>query len=339
MLQQATEVVLVDEMDGVDEDYYPETDGEPMAETDYQRGPLIYAVNALEFHFADDPQVYVSGDLLIYYVERNKEVRIAPDVFVVFGVPKRQRPVYKVWDEGKGPDVVIEITSRSTHRRDEYEKPGIYYHMGVQEYFQYDPTGDYLTPALRGRRMGGQGGGYEPIPPLSRNGGVLALPSRVLNLELHLEGQRLRLYDPVAKSYLLPYEEAEAGRRHAIAATRAAEAKAQRAEEARKQAEAKAQHEAEARRVVELALEQIESKYHTSEEERKQAESAREQAEAKAQREEEERKRAETKYHLSEEERKRAEEKAQAEAEARKQAEDQIKALEEELKRLRQQGA
>ncbi len=328
MLQQATEVVLVDEMDGVDEDYYPETDGEPMAETDYQRGPLIYAVNALEFHFADDPQVYVSGDLLIYYVERNKEVRIAPDVFVVFGVPKRQRPVYKVWDEGKGPDVVIEITSRSTHRRDEYEKPGIYYHMGVQEYFQYDPTGDYLTPALRGRRMGGQGGGYEPIPPLSRNGGVLALPSRVLNLELHLEGQRLRLYDPVAKSYLLPYEEAEAGRRHAIAATRAAEAKAQRAEEA-------AQREAEARRVVELALEQIEAKAQREAEERKRAESAREQAEAKAQREEEERKRAETKYHLSEEERKRAEEKAQAEAEARKQAEDQIKALEEELKRLR----
>ncbi len=336
MTQYATDVAFVDT---VDEDYYPETDGAPMAETDYQRGPLIYAVNALDFHFANDPQVYVSGDLLIYYEQGNNEVSVAPDVFVVFGVPKRQRPTYKMWEEGKGPDVVIEITSRSTRRRDEYEKPGIYYRMGVQEYFQYDPTGDYLTPALRGRRMGIPGGGYEPIPPLSHNGGVLALPSRVLHLELHLEGQRLRLYDPVAKSYLLPYDEAEAGRRHAIAATQAAEA-------ARERAEAKAQQEEEARRIVEVALEQIEAKYHTSEEERKRAE-------AEAQREAEERKRAEAKYHTSEEERKRAEaeaqreaeerkraeEKAQAEAEARKQAEDQIKALEEELQRLRQQGA
>jgi Uma2 family endonuclease len=285
MTQYATDVAFVDT---VDEDYYPETDGAPMAETDYQRGPLIYAVNALDFHFADDPQVYVSGDLLIYYEQGNNEVSVAPDVFVVFGVPKRQRPTYKVWEEGKGPDVVIEITSRSTRRRDEYEKPSIYYRMGVQEYFQYDPTGDYLTPALRGRRMGIPGGGYEPIPPLSHNGGVLALPSRVLHLELHLEGQRLRLYDPVAKSYLLPYDEAEAGRRHAIAATQAAEAEAQREAEERKRAEAKYYTSEEERK-------RAEAKYYTSEEERKRAEE-------KAQVEAEARKQAEDQIKALEEE-------------------------------------
>jgi Uma2 family endonuclease len=281
MTQYATDVAFVDT---VDEDYYPETDGAPMAETDYQRGPLIYAVNALDFHFANDPQVYVSGDLLIYYEQGNNEVSVAPDVFVVFGVPKRQRPTYKMWEEGKGPDVVIEITSRSTRRRDEYEKPSIYYRMGVQEYFQYDPTGDYLTPALRGRRMGIPGGGYEPIPPLSHNGGVLALPSRVLHLELHLEGQRLRLYDPVAKSYLLPYDEAEAGRRHAIAATQAAEAARERAEAKAQRAEEAAQREAKARRA----------------------------AEAEVQREAEERKRAEEKAQAEAEARKQAEDQIKA---------------------------
>ena len=55
--------------------------------------------------------MYVSGDLLIYYEEGNPRVAVAPDVFVVFGVEDRMRMSYKVWEEGKGPDFVLEVAS------------------------------------------------------------------------------------------------------------------------------------------------------------------------------------------------------------------------------------
>ena len=216
----------------LDNVYYPESDGEPMAESDFQRDPLIYAVKALHMHFAQRPDVYVSGNLLIYYIEGNPYKSIAPDVFVVFGVPKYRRPIYKVWEEGKGPDVVIEITSKTTRKRDEEEKPIIYRDLHVQEYFQYDPTGDYLTPPLRGRRLDASNT-YHPIPPArtpNGNGSILVLPSQVLDLELHLEGDRLRLFDPASQSYLLSHEEEREIRMQAEARAKAAEARAQTAE-------------------------------------------------------------------------------------------------------------
>jgi Uma2 family endonuclease len=203
-----------------------------MAESDFQRDPLIYAVKALHMHFAQRPDVYVSGNLLIYYVEGDPYKSIAPDVFVVFGVPKYRRPIYKVWEEGKGPDVVIEITSKTTRKRDEEEKPIIYRDLHVQEYFQYDPTGDYLTPPLRGRRLDASNT-YHPIPSArtpNGNGSILVLPSQVLDLELHLEGDRLRLFDPASQSYLLSHEEEREIRMQAEARAKAAEARAQTAE-------------------------------------------------------------------------------------------------------------
>jgi len=228
---------------------YPETDGEPMAESDFQRNPLIYAVKALDIYFANHPDVYVSGNLLIYYVKDNPKKVVAPDVFVVLGVPKHLRPIYKVWEEGKGPDVVIEITSKTTRERDEEDKPAIYQAMGVQEYFQYDPTGDYLMPALRGRRLD-TSGDYQLIPPMSQNGGsgVLVLPSRVLDLELHLDEGRLRLFDPLSKWYLFSHEEEREARKQAEEARIQAEEARKQTEEARKQWEAKFNAEAEARR-------------------------------------------------------------------------------------------
>jgi len=286
----------------LEEIYYPETDGEPMAESDFQRNPLIYAVKALDIYFAKQPDVYVSGNLLLYYVEGNPKKVVAPDVFVVFGVPKHLRPIYKVWAEGKGPDVVIEITSKTTRKRDEEDKPTIYRDMRVQEYFQYDPTGDYLMPALRGRRLDASGE-YHLIPPMSQNGGsgVLVLPSRVLELELHLDQGRLRLFEPLSKSYLFSHEEEREAR------IQEAEAR-QQAEEARRRAEEARRQEAEARRQAEEVRIQWEAKFN-----------------------------AETEVRIQWEEKFNAEAEARRqEAEARRQAEERIKALEAEMQRMRQ---
>ena len=74
---------------------YPETDGQPMTESDATRTYMIYCIAALRAFFQSRPQIYVSGNLFIYYEEGNPKQSILPDVFVIFGVSKRERRSYK----------------------------------------------------------------------------------------------------------------------------------------------------------------------------------------------------------------------------------------------------
>jgi len=209
--------------------HYPESDGKPMAESDYQRIPLAYAVEALDYFFRDRADVYVSGNLLIYYEEGNPDLSVAPDVFVAVGISKGERRSYLVWKEGKAPDFVIEITSRSTKSEEQGTKRGVYAYLGVREYFQYDPTGDYLRPALQGDRL--SEGHYVPMPPSYRPDGTLFLRSELLNVELRLEGKRLGLYDARTGEKLLTYAEAQDARHEERTARRAAEAEIARLRE------------------------------------------------------------------------------------------------------------
>ncbi len=209
--------------------YYPESDGKPMAESDHQRIPLAYAVEALDYFFRDQADVYVSGNLLIYYEEGDPDSAISPDVFVALGVPRRERRSYFVWKEGKAPDVVIEITSRSTKGEDQGAKRGAYAYLGVREYFQYDPTGDYLRPALQGDRL--NNGQYTPMPVVYQPDGTLFLRSELLNIELRLEGKRLGLYDIRTGGKLLTYAEAQDARHEERTARLAVEAENARLKE------------------------------------------------------------------------------------------------------------
>ena len=140
---------------------YPETDGKPMGETDVHIDALIYLREALKDHFREAPQVYVAGNMLLYYEEGNPAACVAPDVFVVQGVAKHERRIYKLWEEGQPPAVVFEITSRSTRLEDLGTKRALYAMLGVQEYFLYDPLGEYLRPPLQGYRL--QEGEYQRI--------------------------------------------------------------------------------------------------------------------------------------------------------------------------------
>jgi Uma2 family endonuclease len=189
---------------------YPKSDGKPIAESDFQRKPLLYAIEALSIYFQNRPDVYVSGNLFIYYEEGNPQAHVAPDVFVVFGVEKRDRPSYFVWKEDKAPDFVLEITSKSTASVDQGSKRGLYAYLGVQEYFQYDPTGDYLRPSLRGLRLFGDN--YLSIESTISNDGTLILRSNVLRLDLRLTNEGLRFYDPESGEKLLTHQESEIAR-------------------------------------------------------------------------------------------------------------------------------
>jgi Uma2 family endonuclease len=214
---------------------YPDTDGLPMAESDFQRKPLTYAVEALDIYFQDRPDVYVSGNLFLYYREGDPRAVVAPDVFVVFGAEKRDRPSYKLWEEPKAPDFVLEITSKSTRSEDQESKPQTYAQLGVREYVQYDPTGDYLQPPLQGLRL--VAGTYEPLPVTERPEGRFVLYSAVLELELHVEDGQLHFYAAETGQKLLTHREAEQAHREAEQARLQAEQARLQAEQGHVQAE------------------------------------------------------------------------------------------------------
>ena len=223
---------------------YPSTDGEPVAESSFQLIPLVYAFDALQRRYADREDVFVAADLLLYYEEGNPAAAVAPDVFVVLGAANHPRHSYQLWKEPKGPDLVLEITSASTRDRDQGPKRAIYRKLGVREYWQYDPTGDYLEPPLQGLEL--IGGRYHRLPMEEMDDGTLRLASRVLGLDVRIAAGGLRFYDPVTRSYLLPSADEEKRRLRAeqdlqleAAAHRQTEARLHREAAARRQAEAR----------------------------------------------------------------------------------------------------
>jgi len=235
---------------------YPESDGEPMAETDTHRDQMTDALlHPLKERFRHDPNVYISGNLLLYYQEGNRRACVAPDVFVVFGVPKRARRTYKLWKEAKAPDVVFELTSKSTYRDDLGKKRLLYKELGVQEYFLFDPLREHLHPPLQGFYL--LGGYYAPVGPDRFGEDEWEMHSEVLGLTLRTYGRILRLYDPERNHYLLTSPEEAQARRDQARARRAAEARAAKAETRAAEAETRAAEEAEARRAAEAEIIQL----------------------------------------------------------------------------------
>jgi Uma2 family endonuclease len=173
---------------------YPESDGEHVGETDDHRELMFALIFALK-NLLRTTVAYVAGNLFLYFEEGNPSAVVAPDVFVVFDIPQRNRRTYKTWENsGKGPDLVIELTSSKTRYEDLGNKRVIYAELGVQEYYIFDPLGEYLDPQLRG---------YQLI-----DSELLPLPgprifSSLLNVELQVAGNTLRLAD-LAAGALLP---------------------------------------------------------------------------------------------------------------------------------------
>ena len=206
---------------------YPSSDGKPMAETDRHRKLMMDFILMLEDRFKDVNDVYVSGDLLMYYEEGNIYKSVAPDVFVVFGVSKKDRRTYRTWEEGCTPDFVLEVASPSTYNRDITDKKALYASvLSVREYYIYDPYGE-VSPHFQGYRL--VEGAYQEITFVNGR-----LPSVVLGLELGERDGVLNLYDP-SRSVWVPTPEARVSQ----AETRAenAETRALQEAQARQHAE------------------------------------------------------------------------------------------------------
>ncbi len=242
---------------------YPESDGKPMAETPLHRRATIDATGPLEDFYRERSDVYVGSDMFVYYAEGDLGRNVVPDVWVAFGVPKLpERRTWLMWLEGKGPDFVLEITSRSSRREDEVRKKQLYEELGVKEYWQFDPTGDYLDPLLKGRELG-TNGKYRDLA-LQERDGVLRHAS-LLGLELCLEGGRLFYFDPERNVRLLTsadkdnaIQTAEQARQKAEA-QRDGEARRRRQEtDARRAAEAERDLQAAARQAAEARIAELE---------------------------------------------------------------------------------
>ena len=227
--------------------HYPESDGLPFAETRFQYDSLTYAAGALEVWFRDRRDVAVEGRRILYYVEGEPRFRVSPDVFVVIGAPKRRRRTYRIWEEPKGPDFVLEVTSKSTRWVDRGFKRDLYARLGVSEYWLFDPTGDWLDPRLQGNRLAG--GAYEPLAPIGIEGGERVLRSAVLGLDVFVDGEEIRFRDPETGRKLLTLEETDLAWREAVRA-------GMEAVRARDEADRARENDTRAREETDLALEE-----------------------------------------------------------------------------------
>ena len=235
-----------------DDTDYPESDGQPMAETELHRDLMIDSILTLKARFQGVPAVCVSGNMLMYYVPRDAKKSVAPDVFVTFGIERKQRRIYRIWEEGKPPDFVLEFSSKGTFKNDLGAKKTLYAEvLGIREYFLYDAERKYLPTPLMGFRLVGTE--YVPIPP-EPDGKVFAA---TLGLSLGLRGDGFGFYDAVAERWLeTPMDEAAERAEAAASLADRLAAEAEQAALARQRAEATAQEEASARQRAEANAEQ-----------------------------------------------------------------------------------
>ena len=225
---------------------YPETDGMPLPDGEYQAPIYRKVVGSLEVHFKDVPGAHVNGNTFIYYIEGNPRRLVSPDCYVVFNLSEAAKHslsidaynTYLLWEVGKAPDFVLEIASESTARTDLGRKRDLYAEIGVSEYWRYDETGgDFYGEPLVGERL--VEGEYTRLELNYEDDGRLWAHSEALNLDLWwIEGE-LRFWDIATSNWLLNYEEEQMARLAAEDARLAAEAQAQAERAGRLAAEAR----------------------------------------------------------------------------------------------------
>jgi Uma2 family endonuclease len=156
-----TELTLLPNFSLPTQDELPSDDGVPM-ETERHKKQMDLLIYTLEPRLRQQGSGYVNGNMFIYYSSQQKRHQDfkGPDVFVVLGVPTKERKSWVVWEEGKTPDVVIELLSESTAKFDKTDKKTLYQdRLKVAEYFWFDP---FNPNDWAGFKL--SGGYYEPLP-------------------------------------------------------------------------------------------------------------------------------------------------------------------------------
>lgn len=178
---------------------YPSSDGEPVAETYDHLYAILITLEVLR-QYLSGSQSTVLANQFLYYAEGFPKLRVAPDVMVIYNVEPGGRDNYKIWEEKQVPKVIFEITSKSTQNEDKNPKKELYEALEVQEYWLFDPKGEWIEEKLRGYRL--RGDNYELITDSQ---------SESLQLRLAVEGKLIGFYRlDNGQKLLVPDELAEA---------------------------------------------------------------------------------------------------------------------------------
>ena len=224
---------------------YESGDGRPVAETFAHLYAILTTLEVLR-QYLEGQQATVLANQFLYYAPGIRTARVAPDVMVIFGVQPGGRDNFKTWEEGQVPAVIFEITSAATAKIDQGSKMDKYALLGVQEYWLFDPKGEWIAEKLRGYRLqsteeeGEFVNSYSPIPDNV---------SEVLQLRLQVEESLIGFYRLDNGQKLLIPSELAAQLRTTVS---------QLAEErqARNEAERQAEQERQARNEAERQAEQ-----------------------------------------------------------------------------------
>ena len=191
---------------------YPETDGFPLPDGDFQSPMFRRIVGDLEDRYRGVPGAKVNGNTIIYFVEGNPRRSVSPDCYVALGLSAdalesiERNNTYLLWDVGKAPDFVLEIGSGSTADADLGHKRELYAELGVSEYWRYDATGgDFYSEPLVGEHLAD--GEYRRFELRHESDGRVWSHSEVLNLDIWWMEDDLRFWDPVAGGWLLRRDE------------------------------------------------------------------------------------------------------------------------------------
>lgn len=217
---------------GFDDEDYPVEDS--AVQNHPQAALLAYFLSVLGPRYAG--RGFVTVDAALLYRKGDRKAVLAPDLLVAFGTVYQRERSYRLWERPL-PALVLEVLSDSTSDNDLVDKLYTYATLGIDEYWLYDPSGELMSPVLKGHHL--RGGSYERLRPNADG----HLTSSVLGVELRLledrsgwaglpGDQTLRLFDPATGEFLRAAEEAEAERQLAVADLRRMEARAAAAEAA-----------------------------------------------------------------------------------------------------------
>ena len=257
-----TELTLLPNFSLPTQDELPSDDGVPM-ETERHKKQMDLLIYTLEPRLRQQGSGYVNGNMFIYYSSQQKRYQDfkGPDVFVVLDVPTKERKSWVVWEEGKTPDVVIELLSESTAKFDKTDKKILYQdRLKVAEYFWFDPfnpndwagfklsDGYYESLPVENERLVSQrlelalvrwSGTYHGIETVwlrwtTLAGELLLLPEEAQTRRAELEAQRAKVEAQRAK---VAEQRAEIAEQRVEVAEQRAQTAIQRADSERQRAE------------------------------------------------------------------------------------------------------
>lgn len=197
----------LDYYDSLGPDYFPEEEENPVGECDFHYLSIHLVFQLLKRVFPEPSDVLLAVNNFIYWDRTQKGLVVGPDLYMVKGVGRRIRGIYKTWEEnGRTPDLVMEFASNKTWQIDLNKKMAIYeQNLKVSEYFLFDPMGGRYPKKLQGYRLAQ--GRYQPIPLEGDR-----LYSEQLDLELVPDGMYLRFFDRNRGELIPTPEEVEKAR-------------------------------------------------------------------------------------------------------------------------------